>query len=163
MKLLNWHIYSPIKRFRSSLSLLRNLSTDFTVICLKHSITPVRFCTSCCNACLFISAACIVNFNWFASSSTRACNSIALIAWSFDLFSSAISSSLSDFNCLITVVKLISKLQKFYYFVSHCWAMVSTLTMASRLCSSSFPFTLLLDWDVRTASNDISTSWHNSL
>jgi len=157
------HIYSSIKRFRSSLSLLRNSSTDFTVMCLKHSITSFRFCTSCCNACLFISAACSVNFNRVASSSTKVCNSVVFVAWSFDLFSSAISSSLSDFNCSITVVKLISRLQKFCYFVSHDWAMKITSTIASRLFSGSLFSAALLDSDVRTASNDISTSWHNSL
>ncbi len=54
----------------------------------------------------------LLNFNRLASSSARACNSVAFIARSFDLFSSAVSLSLSDFNCSITVVKLISGLEK---------------------------------------------------
>lgn len=154
---------STNKKIQVKLESLRNSSTDFTVVCLKHSITPLRFCTSCCNACLSISAACSVNFNRVASSSARACNSVAFVAWSFDLFSSAVSSSLSDFNCSITVVKLISGLQKFCYSVSHGWAMESTPTIAPRLSSGSLPSAALLDSGARTASNDIPTSWHNSL
>ncbi len=157
------HIYAPIKRFRSSLSLLRNSSIDFTVVCLKHSITPFRFCTFCCNACLSISAACSVNFNRVASSSARAYNSVAFIVWSFDLFSLAVSSSLSNLNYSITVVKLISGLQIFCYSVSHGWAMEITPTIAPRLSSGNLPSVALLDSGARTASNNIPTSRHNSL
>jgi len=73
-------LYPPVKRFRSSLRRFRNSFTDFTVVFLKYSTIPVRFCTSCCNVCLFISAACIINFNRVASSSARACNCVVFVA-----------------------------------------------------------------------------------
>ena len=111
--------YPPLKTFRSSLRLFRNSSTDCTVVFLKNSTIPVRLCISYCDVYLSISDAYIVNFNRFASSSARACNSVAFIARSFNLFGSAISLSLSNPNYSITMMKLISGLGNSIHSVNH--------------------------------------------
>lgn len=99
--------------------LFSNTAISYTIQCLftelvvflKYFTISVRFCTSCCSTCLFTSAACIINFDWAASSSTRCFSSVTLIVWSCNSLSSVAILSLSLFNCLITVVKLILRLK----------------------------------------------------
>ncbi len=93
-----------------------NLSIDCTIVFLKYSTIPVRFCTCYCNVCLSTSAAYIIDVKRTASSSASSFSSIAFIAWSFDSFSSAVSLHLSVLKCSITVVKLISGLEASYSF-----------------------------------------------
>ncbi len=99
-------------QFRSSLSLFRNLSTNFIVVVLNNSTTFARFCTICYNICMFIWASCIVNRNQFASSLVISFNSIAFFILSFNDSRSKAILSLSKFNCSITVLKLISRPKK---------------------------------------------------
>jgi len=107
---------STFRERRSSMSLLVNSFTDFTAVFLTYSTIPVRFCIGCCNSCLSISAACVINLKRFTSSSTSSFSSVALVAWLFDSLSLAARLTLSFSSCLITVVKLILELETFYSF-----------------------------------------------
>ncbi len=155
--------HPSVIQFRSSLSLFKNSSTDFTVIILKTSTTPARFCTVCCNICLSISASYIANRSRFASFSAISFSSIAFFTSPFNDSRSEAILSLSKFNYSITIVKLISGLEKFCLFRQLRLGNKNIPTIVPRLSSSSLPSVALLNLGARIALNNILTPRYNSL